>query len=369
MQREVAWLVHLPDIFAALTRRLLQNAMCKAMGALFLQHRVQCLEREMESFNQVSSSRICKRSTASDDPHVHEGNSSNTKSQRPSCEQPTSKCPLSWGRGMLFRHSISRDESAEACAQFASVVYVADASVLIYSLRSIHDWLKDASVRIVVPAEAICSLDLVKKGCGRISVAARRATHFLEERFSSPLVDQKVCTPGLWPQKDSERLSIYDAERAKFASRTPRKESAVDSHEDGLLLKDAPVHIRESLLCALWQQQAVGGASSPVPFAYAVALSPPLDDRSARVANGSSTGNRVDGAAVIPWARAYGLKPSQNGEDGLTNLKVLPPSASWLRHSQNDADTQCVAHHPVAMTKVTHPCGSMPSTHKVTINH
>lgn len=97
------------------------------MGTLLLQHRVQRLEddvREME----------LKRSSGS------KGQGARV-SPTPSCSSPSSRCIL------------SRTRQPKPQSSNAMQTIVVDASVLIYSMRSVHEWRKRSDVRVVVPDE------------------------------------------------------------------------------------------------------------------------------------------------------------------------------------------------------------------------
>ncbi|CAO1615097.1 unnamed protein product [Parajaminaea phylloscopi] len=285
-----------------------QNAVCKAMGALFLQHRVACLEREVER-------READRLEA--------GKESMDSHRQPliASQDKASYCPAAWAKERLLG-CIGR-----TAPPAADVVYVVDASVLIYSLRSVHRWLRDAAIRVVVPCEAVRTLDLIKKGCGQVSVAARRGARFLEEKVRSPATAPGTMSqaPGLWIQREHERLSLEDAERIRVAS------SDAAAEQDDLDLRQAPLHIQEALLCGLWHQQAAGAKFPSTAFAYSVALPPPASAATATEDDADVT-MRVDGATILPWARAYGLREAQDESERHANLKVLPTSTSWLRH-------------------------------------
>lgn len=297
--------------------------MCRAMGALFLQHRVHCLEREVESAQKE------KR-------HDVQG-ARGVKNQ---------SCPFARGRRSLAAPSADRTSVHVATAQPTTdvgtipedvkLVYVVDASVLIYSLRTVHQWLKDASIRIVVPSEALRTLDMLKKGSQQINVAGRKAARFLEERFccpSSPAQKAKEDSkPGLWLQQDKEHLDLQDAELLRI---TPTPRVHVPGRDaplaERLLLSDAPVHVRESLLCGLWHQQSKGPSNCIPKFAYVIAFAPPsLSDQT----YDSAPARRADPRYLVPWAKAYGLYPSAEAtaeDEPFANLKIVPTASSWLQ--------------------------------------
>lgn len=117
-----------------------QNALCKAMGALFLQHRVHCLEEDVAKLDrkhQLLGGRHKGRGERGAGSHAG--------------REPSKKA------GCPFQKKVEKDKSGAAgeakSEGRAQLLVVVDASVLIYSLRSVHEWLKEGKTRIVIPEE------------------------------------------------------------------------------------------------------------------------------------------------------------------------------------------------------------------------
>lgn len=111
------------------------------MGALFLQHRVQCMEKEVEQKQQRCP--IRRRMAA------QQGNKGDT-----SVSASGKKSGGGGGGGGLdSRASSTTTTTLVSSGTSASKLIVVDASVLVYSLRSVHQWLKAGYVRVVVPSE------------------------------------------------------------------------------------------------------------------------------------------------------------------------------------------------------------------------
>ncbi|PWN19142.1 hypothetical protein BCV69DRAFT_45578 [Microstroma glucosiphilum] len=147
-----------------------QNAICKAMGALFLQHRVQCLEEDVAKLDRKNfhlGGKHKGRDGRGGGPHM--GREPGKKSG----------CPFQ-RRAEKYKTVATSEEMPQSRAELLVVV---DASVLIYSLRSVHEWLKEGKTRVVIPDEACRTLDVLKTKEDRLGLAARKAARFIEERM------------------------------------------------------------------------------------------------------------------------------------------------------------------------------------------
>ncbi|KAE8222938.1 hypothetical protein CF319_g3946 [Tilletia indica] len=221
-----------------------QHALSHAMGALFLESRVQDLEQSVErarrghhyaqrNANGGNSRNLGSPKGGSVRLRQHKANydgMGGSKSARtsPAASSILSDPSSSWHssvKGKERGSSASTSASTSvATLEFARGIRIVDVSVLIYSLRSVHTWLRGGQLTLIVPYGALHTLDLLKTGKDTINHAARKALCFLEERLTegSPFVSvsgdasassssgqrqQRRCRPGLFFQRAEEGWS------------------------------------------------------------------------------------------------------------------------------------------------------------------
>lgn len=278
-----------------------------------------CRERDAENGFDKASSRFCPR----------------RRSRRSKeLEQTEDKMePISSLSASLVN---AEDERAPTRTGQAARVIVADVSLLIYSLRTVHELLKAGDCRVVVPCEALCTLDVLKKGEHFLNLAARRAIRFLDERFSASdathkndaVLHQSALKPGLYPQSVEHGLVTFTDETSAKVTET---------------LKGAPMPVAKTLACALFLVHRY--ADTPdVTCSLAIALPPPHldfeDERTAQDEGGDDKhsnltslcyADRADGNLALQWSKACGL----TNADGTPSprLIVAPTAASWLAAS------------------------------------
>ncbi|CEH11977.1 PIN domain [Ceraceosorus bombacis] len=189
-----------------------QKSLCQQMGALFLQHRVRQLEGQVDD---LQYSRSASSSAPATTPSL--GKEADTRGGEGRSSSASIKEPVRSSRGDRFStqpQNAHFDHSRRASVK----TYILDASVLIYSLRSVHDWLKAPDVRCIVPTEVVSTLDILKKGQHPLNAAARKATRFLEDRFASPAPDGSMPSAGLVPQATApSSITLDEAELLREA--------------------------------------------------------------------------------------------------------------------------------------------------------
>lgn len=109
------------------------------MGALFLQHRVETLESDVEKLQYKRDTRV-RGTKGKGCPFGREGGREVGGSR-------------GIGRDGLGSEDLSRLPAISRKSQPVERVIVADASLLIYSLRTVHEWIKAGNCHIVVPIE------------------------------------------------------------------------------------------------------------------------------------------------------------------------------------------------------------------------
>lgn len=309
-----------------------KDALCRTMGTLFLQHRVDKLQCDVDQLE--------RRETASAKP----SGSCSWKSWKSGCpRRKLAKVENSFAdRAAAEQSSKGAGSMTETIKQSnakpdgrAKRIIIVDVSLLIYSLRTIHNWLKEGDCKVIVPTESLRTLDLLKKGDHYLNLAARKATRFLDERFASAALSdngEEAITPGLFPQRDVERINCSDWRTINQLMPQVSLRSA------DLDLRQQPHTIRETMSCTMYfvrrytlAASSTGEASSP-SISLGLALPPPHFDCSENHngVNGQCLKNaqRADGSALLRLARQLGLGDASSAIGD--RLIVAPTASSWL---------------------------------------
>ncbi|KAL9940687.1 hypothetical protein V8E36_000175 [Tilletia maclaganii] len=242
-----------------------QTALSHAMGALFLESRVQDLEQSVERARRQqqhqhwrrrgggcrsfavdggpsgSGSRV--RTGVSSEPASHSG-SLRVNQHRPrplaastlvaaggtatrSDRDRTIRDP-SW-RPVGLSASVPSLKGKERSLEYARGIRVVDVSVLIYSLRSVNAWLREGKYTLIVPYGALHTLDLLKNGKETINHVARKALCYVEEKLSegSP-----------WLSTDPSSASTSGPASASTSSSPPRPFAGIRSRPGLFIQRD-----------------------------------------------------------------------------------------------------------------------------------
>jgi hypothetical protein len=321
------------------------------MGALFLRHRVEQSGDDVEKINHIGgksgSSRITTKRSCPVQRRMRQCHGRKEADRTVSLNHADATSDESASERAQTQANSSRARSGERCGQLASKIIVADASLLIYSLRTVHDWLKAGDCRVVIPCEALSTLDVLKKGEHVLNMAARRATRFLDERFSaveSFEVDGsqsgRTLSAGLYPQSMQQREDPH-------ADSTKAKLIALGASPDAILA--APLHIQKTLSCFVHfaLRAASDNEDCKTDCSIAIALPPPhldYDDVSAQDKATLRYAERADGKLVMQSVNMLGLTGLGKGQSA--KLIIAPTAASWLTaQSSSDARSLPAAHH------------------------
>ena len=323
-----------------------KDALCRAMGTLFLQHRVDKLQGDVEKMQ-----RKCKGETNRSGPCSWKGGwkagcPSRTRrdgGQAQEAErQELSRCQEQHLRQMQ-RRQVSPPRRMSGAGQATRIV-VADVSLLIYSLRTIHNWLKEGDCRVVIPQEALRTLDVLKKGEHYLNLAARKATRFLDERFMCESAEQQDLVdmaPGLVAQRECEKTTCAEWKSLEKVLHDGNDQACSFPTDDDI--RQLSHSARETLACSLYfmRKYSLDPSSSGPAFSLALALPPPHLDCSegADGASGQSIkyGQRADGSILLQWARRLGWGDDHSPAGN--RLIVAPTAASWL--TANESSRTC----------------------------
>ena len=358
-----------------------KDALCKAMGTLFLQHRVDKLQKECDSLQSEGEAkmRMCnwKRSSSG---------ASGGGGYKGRCPKRYFKRAASATNNITLFQQKERDVASQVWQrsssssshgemvkstkdrQRAQKVIVADVSLLIYSLRTVYNWLKEDAYRIVVPAEALRTLDVLKKGDHCLNLAARKATRFLDERFQFPVVEKVGeaegrdpsllnLKPGLYAQKYLEKVNsaewtvLESALHDEIHDGNGKDAAAAQVATAGLSQEDIR-HLthsaRETLACFLYfvrehvlHPKGNAAPDHPVSVHLALALPPPHFDCSSNSFGeegslhnqGIKYGQRADGSLLLQTAKRLGMGDAGSNLGNM--IIVAPTAASWLSANAN----------------------------------
>ncbi|KAJ7602448.1 hypothetical protein DFH06DRAFT_1115699 [Mycena polygramma] len=303
-----------------------KKAMSRALGAAFLNHQVEQLEKSAASGNwrsRAPNPQSSKRVQQSG----NNGNIATTGKPAPRKKTagvliiPRDTPPAS------VRRSMEDDKDAD--------VVVVDASVLVHALHQVKKWCRDGRQEVViVPLEALNTLDLLKKGTSPLAQRARAASRILEAQVGT--------NPRIRVQQDDAFVpwdSIPFSDTATTTTGSPTAPAAPTPADD---LDISPEWLRRTVCCARWESEAAtpkdkGNAAASAPRTVCVAVlstdAPPLS-----TADGGPLSKhepRASGTLVGHWAARAGLtvlpiSPSSHAANTGANTPTgtSPPSGT-----------------------------------------
>ncbi|KAF8752788.1 PIN domain [Rhizoctonia solani] len=169
-------------------------------------------------------------------------------------------------------------------------VIVIDASVLIYALGAVQRWCHDGQTQVVIPLEALNTLDVLKSGTNQTAVRSRAASRVLEEEVGN--------NPRIRVQRD-DAFVPWDSIAAKSATGGNSIPNQPDSRwkVEGA---GAPEWMKRMVCCAKWEASAGNPDGKRVVFAVV--------DAKDVAASAGRHDNLVDGELVSEWSTKLGLE-------------------------------------------------------------
>ncbi|KAG7087339.1 hypothetical protein E1B28_013315 [Marasmius oreades] len=208
--------------------------MSRALGAAFLSHQVEQLEKSL-SKGASSGNWRDRRYTQ----HNNNLYSSGANKKAPSSpKNANSRKKVNEAQAIGVREAPSeagsnRRKSREESEKDADIIVV-DASVLVHSLNQLKKWSRNGRNEVViVPLEALTSLDLLKKGNNSVAQKARAASRILEAQVGS--------NPRIRVQQD-DAFVLWD--KIHFADKSADEKSSPQS---------PPEWVRKTICCARWE--------------------------------------------------------------------------------------------------------------------
>ncbi|KAF7290521.1 PINc domain-containing protein [Mycena indigotica] len=287
-----------------------KKAMSRALGAAFLNHQVEQLEKSAASRNWRSSSpnatQPFPKKRISQQQQTASAMTTQTISKRKkhagvfTLPEPNHDTP-----------SIDRLSLVDGKEKDANVVVV-DASVLVHALHQVKRWCREGHSEIViVPLEALNTLDLLKKGTSPIAQRARAASRILEAQVGQ--------NPRIRVQQD--------------AAFVPWNAILPEDSDD------AQEWVRRTICCARWEINEAEKmvSTTDVPIVRLAVLAP--DATAPIIATADATVSkhepRAAGSLVSHWATRAGIK-----------LLPVPPSVPNVGNIHNTVPSR-----PATQTK------------------
>ncbi|QRV95705.1 hypothetical protein RhiJN_23723 [Ceratobasidium sp. AG-Ba] len=279
-----------------------RTSMSRALGAAFLSHQVAELERNANGHRRPSRGRGGARGggirrAEKDQDYDPEFDRARTKAdfgisppgadegswrRRPQSSDDTASESASPPRPRVISHAQPR------AAPLPDIIVV-DGSVLIHALGAVQRWCRNKHTEVVIPLEALNTLDVLKSGNNQLAVRSRAASRLLE--------DEVGANPRIRVQRDDAFIP-WDT----MAAKAPSGASSVPNQPDSRWKVEgagAPEWMKRMVCCAKWESNT--GATDGKRVALAV-----IDSVDANPAGRHES--LVDGDLVRSWASKLGLE-------------------------------------------------------------
>ncbi|KAJ7186517.1 hypothetical protein C8R46DRAFT_1273153 [Mycena filopes] len=263
------------------------QAMSRALGAAFLNHQVEQLEKSAASGNWRN--RTSNTNNSPPKQRVREGANNNNANN---ASGTTRGSPRKKTAGVLIiprepaaqpsgvRRSLEdpdrdRERERERKEEQDADVVVVDASVLVHALHQVKRWCREGRKEVViVPLEALNTLDLLKKGSSLLAQRARAASRILEAQVGvNPRIlvqrdDAFVPWDGINFAADGDATATPSETPTTAISKSTEADAsagnatATQAHEDP---STVPEWVRRTVCCARWEVDSASTAVVPAP--------------------------------------------------------------------------------------------------------
>ncbi|KAF9233261.1 hypothetical protein BU15DRAFT_54118 [Melanogaster broomeanus] len=224
-------------------------AMSRALGAAFLSHQVEQLEKSV--VRGPGSGNWRDRRQPQTDMGNGDGNRRGNAISHGVKQRPTSgyrparehtEREKEHGEMKHREKDRPRRSSEDVRSEKDADLVVVDASVLVHALHQVKKWCREGREEIVViPLEALNTLDLLKKGSSLLAQKARTASRILEAQVgtNSRIRVQRDDAFVPWDKIDFKDAPVDD-DKEKSTSQT-------------LHLSGSPEWVRRMICCARWE--------------------------------------------------------------------------------------------------------------------
>lgn len=289
-------------------------AISRALGAAFLSHQVEQLEKSVQSDGYGNGSRGYKDQNANRRGRRGGGHYTSTPQSDRKRERN--------GKEDKIVDTKIRTEGFDVKKE-ADVV-VLDASVLIHCLNRIKDWCRKGRQEIlVVPLEALNTLDFLKKGSSSLAQKARAASRLLEAQVGS--------NPRIRVQRDDAFVPWDDINFQPV-------ESSNGTEPAGGILSSPPEWLRRTICCAQWEiRNALSGGhlADTAPQSSDTLVSRPATPMSNKTYSTSSA-KEPEKAAIEPQLPPLGNENTKVSLAVMNNGPSDPALASTGRYDRAD---------------------------------
>ncbi|KXN84653.1 hypothetical protein AN958_12031 [Leucoagaricus sp. SymC.cos] len=287
-------------------------AMSRALGAAFLNHQVEQLEKSVSANSPSSGNWRDRKNTTPNQFNappqysgkrtpmapgikiVHRKKGGDAPSplakEKPVVKEIHTRRPAV-NEAILSQPSGDKGEQGDKDAD----IIVVDASVLVHALYQIKKWSKDGRKEvIIVPLEALNTLDLLKKGTSPLAQRARAASRILEAQVGT--------NPRIRVQRD-DAFVLWDQITMKDAS---------SADEADFKAAPSPEWVRRTICCTRWEIQNANTTINPagtlkLADSNDTSMAPvPLPAPSVPHANKFEA--RSSGVLVAKWAEKAGIE-------------------------------------------------------------
>lgn len=312
-----------------------QIAMSRALGAAFLSHQVEQLERTVVASrgkgggagnwrDRRQQQFQGGRATVASQPQSRRGpaaTATNTTAGPPRSPQTAPSAARSApavvlhdqssGKGRTSPASTRRRPSDEESGKDADVVVI-DASVLIHALYQVKRWCQQGRQEVViVPLEALNTLDLLKKGTSSLAQRARAASRILEAQVgtNSRIRVQRDDAFVFW-----DKIGFNNATTNATTTTTTANTTTTTNGAPPNQTLPSPEWVRRTICCAKWEatnahitlgidnESNTTSATNPPRVVFAVlstsASSPQSSPQSKTM--GLESGSPTDTTPVVP---------------------------------------------------------------------
>ncbi|EGN97275.1 hypothetical protein SERLA73DRAFT_183951 [Serpula lacrymans var. lacrymans S7.3] len=253
-------------------------AMSRALGAAFLNHQVEQLEKSVTRVPTAGSWRD-RRQSPVDLGHTNKRGAINNNAKRlPSGGKTSKRAPGEVLEKEFGEIRIRRKSSDESRGDKDADLVIVDASVLVHALHYVKKWCREGREEVViVPLEALNTLDLLKKGTSPLAQRARSASRILEAQVGT--------NPRIRVQRD-DAFVLWDNIDFKDPVEEDKDKMSTPAH-----LSSSPEWVRRTICCARWEVDHAGAATEKKPKVVLAVLNPAAPQATVP----SSPGKATDG--------------------------------------------------------------------------
>ncbi|KIO24359.1 hypothetical protein M407DRAFT_102435 [Tulasnella calospora MUT 4182] len=232
---------------------------------------------------------------------------------------------------------------------------VVDASVLIHALGTVRTWCRDSSKEVVIiPLEALNTLDLLKKGTSHTAVQARHASRLLEAQVGTNpriLVQQDhgyIPWEEVFTKVAGNRLSTESASTASSSEGTGARSSSEISRTTPAAISlaaarrvgEPPEWLKRTVCCAKFEQQrprdSLDGEDSGNQLKTVLAIS--CVQTGPRETQDNRFSDRATGTYTRQWAVKAGLEilDVEAGQDAENGARKTQRGSRFNRIDDSD---------------------------------